>query len=227
MTRFRPLPRRAVSFLAVAGALTLVACGGSDSNGSSSTPTQTTQAIDVLPCFAQTVIPGRSLESVVLPDVVTQDLNVANGYPNGRKLEDPVVDETIAAAFLDLTKYSPLVLANIPLDPYGNDEPLPGVFPYLAVAHGGAPAVTGGAGFVFRTDQPFAYTRVDRMGDPAIATVLIAANDKTAYNDDSPTVDTTLKWLPVIKADLTALTTALKDDFKAKGLTMCANGANS
>ncbi|MBV9840001.1 MAG: hypothetical protein JOY99_00445 [Sphingomonadaceae bacterium] len=226
MASFHFAPRRAASLAAIAGALMLVACGGGDSNGSSSTPTQTTQAIDVLPCFAQTVIPGRSLESVVLPDVVTMDLNVANGYPNGRRLEDPVVDETIAAAFLDLTKYSPLVLANIPLDPSGNDEPLPGVFPYLAEAHGGAPAVTGGAGFVFRTDAPSAYTRVDRMGDPAIATVLIATNDKTAYNDDNPTVDKTLKWLPVIKDDLTNLTKALQDDFKAKGLKMCANGTS-
>ena len=82
----------------------------------------------------------------------------------------------------------------------------------------------GGGGFVFRTDAPAAYTRVDRMGEPAVATALVRAPQKTAFNDDSPVQDATGKWVPEFAGDLTDLTNALKDDFASLNLKMCASG---
>ena len=84
------------------------------------------------------------------------------------------------------------------------------------------PAVTGGSGFVFRTDAPSAYTRVDRMGMPAVATALVSSANKNAFNDDSPAVDATGKWVPEFTNSLKGLTTALADDLAALKLTPCA-----
>lgn len=213
---------------------TLAGCGSSGSNGSSSdapviapTPSPspsaspTTAALDVSPCLNQKVA-GRSVASLVVPDVVTFDPTQASGFPNGRQLQDPVIDLELAALLLDVTKNPVSTFANIPLDPSGNDKPLPGVFPFLADAWGGAPAAVGGSGFVFRTDSPSSYTRVDRMGEPAVSTALVDTADKSAYNDDNPTVDATGKWVPVFKADLTALAQALDGQLTSLGLKVCA-----
>jgi hypothetical protein len=59
---------------------------------------------------------------------------------------------------------------------------------------------------------------------PAVATALIDASHKTAYNDDNPTVDASGKWVPTIKTDLTGLTTALIGQFRGIGLKPCATG---
>jgi hypothetical protein len=212
----------------LAATLSLGACGGSGSGDTSSVGNSTvvpisTAALDVTPCLGQSVTPTRTVASLVVPaDVITLDPTQASGYPNGRKLQDPVVDLSLAALFLDLTKVPVDTLARIPLDPSGNDEPLGTSFPYLAEAHGGAPVATGGAGFVFRTDAATAYTRVDRMGEPAIATVLVNTASKTAYNDDSPAQDVTGKWVPVFAADLEGLAEALRDDWAGAKLPICA-----
>ncbi len=213
----------------VAGlALILSACGGGGGGSASTTSAPSTTptvgaALDVTPCLNQTV-GGRTVASLAVPDVLTLDMTQPGGFPNGRQLQDPVIDEILNALFLNVNVNPVTTLAKLPLDPSGNDEPLPGVFPYLAVAHGGAPAATGGSGFVFRTDAATAYTRVDRMGAPAVSTALIATADKTAYNDDSPSVDATGKWVPEITTDLTALTKALKSQLQSAGLTVCATG---
>ena len=209
-------------------AVTLSACGGGGGGSATTTTTPNATAtvaaaLDVTPCLNQTV-GGRTVASLAVPDVLTLDMNQPGGFPNGRQLQDPVIDEILNALFLNVNVNPVTTLANLPLDPSGNDEPLPGVFPYLAVAHGGAPAATGGSGFVFRTDAATAYTRVDRMGAPAVSTALIATADKSAYNDDSPSVDATGKWVPEIKTDLTTLTKALKSQLQSAGLTVCATG---
>lgn len=212
--------------------LLLAGCGGGGGDSgiapkaaavtsTAATTTTTGTSVDVTPCLTQKVA-GRTVASLVVPDVLTLDMTQAPGFPNGRKLLDPVIDLELAVLFLDLSKYSPDVLAKIPLDPSGNDEPLPAGFPYLGDAHGGVPPVTGGAGFVFRTDPASSYTRVDRMGEPAVATALVRSAQKTAFNDDSPADDATGKWVPEFTADLTDLTNALKDDFAAAGLQICA-----
>lgn len=212
---------------AAAVLLLLSACsGGHDElagNGGTGGNTQTpmSEKTDVSPCLSQ-VVGGRKVQDIVIPDVVTLNLDQPGGYPNGRTLTDPVVDLTLNAIFLDVSKVPVDTLAKLPLDPSGNDVPYPSGFPYLAPAQGTAPAPVQGSDFSFRTNDPASYTRVDRMGEPAVATALIATAKKTAYNDDSPTDDAQGKWAPTIIEDLTGLTDALRDDLQGKGLVMCA-----
>ena len=226
--------------LIASASLVLANCGGDTAGSTSSagvgtvsaittptpSPTSTTTvsaaSYNVTPCFNQKVA-GRAVASLVVPDVLTLDMTGASGFPNGRKLLDPVIDLELAALFLDLNKHPVTTLANIPLNPSGNDVPLPAGFPYLGDAHGGVPAaVTTASGFTFRTDAAASYTRVDRMGEPAVATALVRSSAKTAFNDDSPTQDATGKWVPEFAADLGELTAALQDDFAAAGLSICA-----
>ncbi len=214
----------------LAFAFILTGCGGGDGASATATPTPTPTAtvtptpatVDVGPCLSQKVLGNRSLANIAVPDVLTLDPTQPSGFPNGRQLQDPVIDLELAALFLDLTQVPITTLSTIPLDPSGNDEPLPGVFPFLSPAQGAAPAAVGGSGFVFRTDPPANYTRVDRMGEPAISTALIDTADKSAYNDDNPTVDATGKWVPLETIDLTTLATALDPQLKALGLPVCA-----
>ena len=60
---------------------------------------------------------------------------------------------------------------------------------------------------------------------PAVATALIGGPNKNPYNDDNPAVDATGRWVPELSSQLTALTNALADDFRALNLTMCATPA--
>lgn len=198
--------------------------GGSDSASTSSTSSggQTGSSLDVTPCLTQQVTPTRKVADLVVPDVLQLDLAAAQGFPNGRRLNDPVIDIILAAIFLDLKVHPADTFAKIPLNPSGPDVPQPAGFPYLAPAQGVTTVAGTGSGFVFRTDAPAAYTRVDRMGFPAVATALVRSAQKTAFNDDSPAVDITGKWVPEFTADLTDLATALQDDFKALNLTTCA-----
>lgn len=73
---------------------------------------------------------------VILPDTIKYDPSKPTAYPNGRKLEDPVVDITLAAVLLKLGPDQPLdLLANLPLNPPANDVPFLAEFPYLAPPH--------------------------------------------------------------------------------------------
>jgi hypothetical protein len=207
----------------LAALVSLAACGGGSSGSHSSTPVATA-AVDVSPCLNQVVYEGRTVANLVVPDVLQLDMSQPSGFPNGRKLTDPVIDVTLAVLFLDLKTESAATLANLPLDPSSTGVPEPSTFPYLSPATGGAPAPGAGSGFVFRTDPATAYTRVDRMGMPAVSTALIATASKSAYNDDNPAVDATGKWVPTITADLTTLTTELIGQFRSLGLKPCATG---
>jgi hypothetical protein len=75
--------------------------------------------------------------------------------------------------------------------------------------------------FIFRTDAPDTYTRVDRKGMPAVATALISSKD--AYNAGSPVgdADPNNPFVAEIVASLTAYHTALDDDLTTAGLTPC------
>lgn len=222
----------------VAGIALLSGCGGEDGPRDivrdpvvvtpTPPPPATATSFDVVPCFTQDVLPGRTLAQLVIPDVLTIDLSRTASFPNGRTPADPVIDRTLAMAFLDLRTQSLDTLWNIPVNPKRNDKVLPTAFPWLAEPFGGARASQGGATFNFRTDPESAYVRVDRMGMPAIATALVGSSAKDPYNDDSPAQDLTagaggtFKWVPEFRAQLTALTNALADDFRALGVTMCA-----
>lgn len=208
--------------IALSLALVLGACGGGGGGGGVAAgvpPTSTT--LDVTPCFTQAVT-GRTVASLVVPDVITLDLARANGFPNGRLPDDPVIDLELAALFLDLRTTTVDVLAKRPLNPGGPDHPMLASFPYLAPANGGVPAVTGGSGFVFRTEPASAYTRVDRMGEPAVGTVLVRSAAKNAFNDDDVSADATGKYVSEFVAGLTVLAEQLKDDWPRLGLQICA-----
>jgi hypothetical protein len=209
-----------------AAGLLLASCGGGNSSSASASgpPVSAQAAVDVTPCLNQVVYEGRTVANLVVPDVLQLDMTQPSGFPNGRKLTDPVIDITLAVLFLDLKSQPATTFANLPLDPTSTGVPEPATFPYLSPAQGGTPAATGGSGFVFRTDPATAYTRVDRMGMPAVSTALIATASKSAYNDDNPAIDATGKWVPTIKADLTTLTTALIGQFRSIGLKPCATG---
>lgn len=73
---------------------------------------------------------------VIIPDTIKYDPSMPTAYPNGRKLEDPVVDITLAAVLLQLGPAQPLDLfANLPLNPTANDVPFKPEFPFLAPPH--------------------------------------------------------------------------------------------
>lgn len=188
------------------------------------TPTPSPTSFNVQPCLNQ-VIPGTTttVASLVVPDTLTIDLSAPSGFPNGRRLTDPVIDVTLAVIFLKLSVHSPATLANVPLNPAANDVPFRTAFPYLAAAQGSPPVSgTAGTNFNFRTDPPSAYTRVDRMGMPAVATALVASSRKNAYNDADPSDDAAGTFVPDLTAQLTTLTNALADDLTGQGLTPCA-----
>lgn len=186
-------------------------------------PTATSTSFDVTRCLNQQVALGVSVTNLVVPDTVKLDVTKPNGFPNGRQLTDPVVDVTLAVLFLDLTKHPANLLASLPLNPPGNLETLPSTFPYLGAAEGNPPIpAAGGTNYNFRTDSPSAYTRVDRMGMPAVATALISSSQKLPYNDADPADDATGRFAGEIKSTLTGLTNALADDFQRLSLNMCA-----
>lgn len=74
---------------------------------------------------------------VLVPDAIKYNPDLPASYPNGRKLEDQVVDLTIAAALLDLSVPGQTLrtLADLPLNPPSNDVPFKAEFPYLADPH--------------------------------------------------------------------------------------------
>jgi len=221
-------------------ALGLAACGGSGGNNNggggvavtptpspspspSPSPTPSPTSRDVSACLSQ-VIPGTggaSPASLVLPDTVKLNFATASGFPNGRQLNDPVVDVTLAVLLLDLTKHSPALFAGLPLNPPA-DNTLLSTFPFFGLANGGQPTAGTGTAFNFRTDPASAYVRVDRMGQPAVATALIGSSLKNAYNDANPSDDVAQTFVPEIVAQLTALHNALADDLLALGLTPCS-----
>lgn len=212
----------------------LSACGGGDGGAAprpapvatatpTPTPTATGTSFDVTRCLNQQVALGVSVTNLIVPDTVKLDVTRPNGFPNGRQLNDPVVDITLAVLFLDLTKHPANLLANLPLDPPGNEETLRTTFPYLGVAAGNPPIPPpGGTNFNFRTDPPSAYTSVDRMGMPAVATALISSSQKNPYNDATPTDDVAGRFQADIRSTLTTFTNQLADDFQRLSLNMCA-----
>lgn len=191
----------------------------------SPTPTPGPPTFNVAPCLNQ-VVPGTggsTVASLVVPDVLTLDLNSSAGFPNGRRLPDPVIDITLAILFLDMRTHAPDTLARVPVNPPANDLPFRANFPYLAAPQGTPPiSGTAGTSFNFRTDPPNAYTRVDRTGKPAVAPALIGGPLRNSYNDNGLSDDIAGLFVPELSAQLTGLTNALADDFGTLRLTMCA-----
>lgn len=221
--------------IVLGAALALAGCGsGSPTPAATVTPSPappaTITAYNVENCFTQ-VIPGSgglTLRTMVVPDTVKLDLTRPSGFPNGRDLDDPVVDILIAVLFIDfaVTGQSPATFANLPLNPPGNDRPFSQTFPFLAPPQGSPPlAATTGIAFDFRTDPDSAFVQVDRMGIPAVALTLIGASQKLPYNDANPTVDASGQFRAEQTAFLTTLFDGIGDDLQALGLKICARQA--
>jgi hypothetical protein len=126
-----------------------------------------------------------------------------------------------------------LVLALVLIAGCGDDDGTPatdsgpvdsGPLPDGAIPDGG-PVVDG---FAFRTDDPSAYARVDRVGMPAVSSALITSKDE--YNDGDPAGDlmpptVPWRWGTEIIANLSALHDALEEDLSTAGLAGCADYA--
>lgn len=87
------------------------------------------------PCLVDDCIAQAA--PLVLPDTLKIDPAASPGFPNGRRLGDPVMDVTLAVVLLDLAVegQTALTLAGLPLNPPANDVPFGTVFPYLATPH--------------------------------------------------------------------------------------------
>lgn len=219
-----PFARRSAPALALAALLAGCGGGGSPDPVATPSPTPSTAGFSVTPCLNQTVPgTGTTVAGLVVPDTITVDLAAPSGFPNGRRLQDPVIDVTLAAIFLDLDVHSPLTFANIPLNPPANDRPFRTEFPYLAPPQGNPPlSGSDDATFAFRDQGAAAFVRVDRTGMPAVSPALIGGPLKNPYNDADPADDAQGDFVPELAAQLKLLADALVDDLKGLGLTPCA-----
>lgn len=125
------------------------------------------QTLQFTPCSTETVEPPTDdtqvnistcvdvVAPVVLPDVITYDLNAPAGWPNGRGFDDPVVDRLLAAALLQISgagaphninslvgiinpwNGTPGVPCDKPAGCTGDESgtPSPATFPHLRPAH--------------------------------------------------------------------------------------------
>ncbi len=219
----------ATSMVASLGMLSACFDGDNDDKGDPiamppPTPSPTPTSFNVQACLDQ-IIPGTgvTVAQAVVPDTLTLDLSGTSGFPNGRRLTDPVIDVTLAVIFLDLSVNGPGTLAGLPLNPPANDVAFRDTFPYLAGPQGSPPvADNSGTMFTFRSEPVASYVRVDRMGMPAVSTALIPSDRKNAYNDAGPAADVNGDFVPDLAATLTELTNALADDLTGAGLTPCA-----
>lgn len=194
------------------------------------TPSGSATAVAYNPenCFTQNIpgsVPAQSPRSLFVPDTLKLNIDVPSNFPNGRDPDDQVIDIELAFLLLDLSVsgQSLRTFANLPLNPMGNDKIYSLNFPYFAPPHGTPElALNTGTSFDFRTDPDSAYTSVDRMGQPAVATVLISTSQKNPYNDTGPTSDTAGTFRADQTASLTTLFNQIGDDLTALGLRICA-----
>lgn len=213
------------AWIAAPAMLALAACG-TDDDLPIQPPPDTEQVVSVTPCIDQ-VVPGtgKKVVDLVVPDTINVDLSAASGFPNGRRLEDPVIDVTLAIIFLDMSVHGPSTFANIPLNPPANDVPFRANFPYLAPPQGNPPLSGSDTATAFDfVDAPAdQYVTVDRTGMPAISPALIGAPRRNEYNDATPAEDAALIFASELTTQLQILHEALVDDFEAAGLTSCAD----
>jgi hypothetical protein len=70
----------------------------------------------------------------VVPDTLKVDVTMASGFPNGRRLTDPVMDITLALILLDINVHALDTLVGV-LNPTMNDVAFGTAFPYVAEPH--------------------------------------------------------------------------------------------
>lgn len=130
------VPELAANLTALHGAL------DDDLEGLGLSPCSMEATVNDLPeCFGQELAAGVTVASLVLPDTLHIDPAAASGFPNGRRLIDPVIDVTLGVILLKLGATcggglcSPLTLVDPPLNPPVNDVAFDSAFPYLAAPH--------------------------------------------------------------------------------------------
>jgi len=94
-------------------------------------------------CVEQTVgAGGPTVVSLVVPDTLQINTDAAAGFPNGRRLADPVIDVTLSVILLDLSSTTgcggaactPTTLVGV-LNPAANDKAFSTTFPFVASPH--------------------------------------------------------------------------------------------
>lgn len=93
------------------------------------------------PCAAAACV--NQAAPFVVPDTLKIDTATAAGFPNGRRLGDPVMDVTLALVLLDLSgsgvcgtgTCAVTTFVDIPLNPTANDVAFASSFPFLAAPH--------------------------------------------------------------------------------------------
>ena len=239
----------------LAGAMAVLILAGCSSGGGGSDPTPTptptptastsggtttstssggtSAGLSVEPCFAQTVAPGITVASLLTRDTLRLDMSKAPGFPNGRRLQDPVIDLTLAYVFIDLTRHELDSLAKLAINPATNADNFDAAgnvigfsteFPFVNAPHGPAKPEGTGSGFNFRTNPASDFEIIDAMGNPAVATALISQNVQPSFNQNTPAEYAANggKYLEHLKQQVTGLATLLKDDFERLSFTTCA-----
>lgn len=189
---------------------------------------------DITDCLTQTVpnMGGQTVAQTIIPDTVTINYALPQGFPNGRHPVDPVIDITLAMIFLDLDAPGQNLhtVADVPLNPDETQdrdaERLRTSFPWLGPPRGSPPlSGTNGTSFNFRTESPDdpGYVKVERMGAPAVGTALISSEIDVAYNEGTPAEDLEGEFRLELVEELEILTDDLGDDLIDLGLTLCAS----
>lgn len=92
-------------------------------------------------CAAQRVHGDLHVAAFLWPDTLRIDPSRVSGFPNGRRVSDPVIDTTLAILLLDLESPSGCggaactSTALVGTNPAANDQDFLADFPYLAAAH--------------------------------------------------------------------------------------------
>jgi hypothetical protein len=91
-------------------------------------------ALGLVPCATAACV--MQAAPFVVPDTLKVDVTMASGFPNGRRLTDPVMDVTLALILLDLNIEGQTVTSLVGvLNPTENDLPFGTTFPYVAEPH--------------------------------------------------------------------------------------------
>lgn len=90
--------------------------------------------LGLTPCATSTCV--QQAGPFVVPDTLKVDVSMASGFPNGRRLTDPVMDITLALILLDLNVEGQTVTSLVgALNPTENDKTFGTAFPYVAEPH--------------------------------------------------------------------------------------------
>lgn len=83
---------------------------------------------EIAQCAAQAV-------PVISPDVITLNLAMPDGWPNGRRYDDNVINRLLSAALLDLRVHPITLLETLPLNPRSNDARPAGAAAAITTLH--------------------------------------------------------------------------------------------